>query len=52
MAGSSRAMRPAKDAPFEGFSSVGKAISSGRRVEILDLLAQAERSVEEGAWVS
>lgn len=32
---------------FDGFASVGKALSSGRRVELVDVLAQGERSVEE-----
>lgn len=41
--------RVAKDALYEGFAAVAKALSSGRRVEIVDLLAQAERSVEEVA---
>ena len=39
--------RAAKDALFEGLASVTKALSSGRRAEIVDLLAQGERSVEE-----
>ncbi|MGH9118252.1 MAG: ArsR/SmtB family transcription factor [Acidimicrobiales bacterium] len=39
--------RGAKDALFEGFSEVAKALASGRRAEIVDLLAQGERSVEE-----
>lgn len=39
--------RAAKDALFEGFAEVTKALSSGRRAEIVDLLAQGERSVEE-----
>lgn len=39
--------RVAKDALFEGFAAVTKALSSGRRAEIVDLLAQGERSVEE-----
>ena len=39
--------RVAKDALFEGFSEVAKALSSGRRAEIVDVLAQGERSVEE-----
>jgi rhodanese-related sulfurtransferase/DNA-binding transcriptional ArsR family regulator len=38
--------RAAKDALFEALASVGKAVSSGRRAEIVDLLAQGERSVE------
>jgi len=39
--------RPAKDALFDGFASVAKALGSGRRAEIVDVLAQGERSVEE-----
>jgi len=39
--------RAAKDALFEALASVTKALSSGRRAEIIDLLAQGERSVEE-----
>jgi rhodanese-related sulfurtransferase len=39
--------RQAKDALFDAFSGVGKALASGRRAEIVDLLAQGERSVEE-----
>jgi rhodanese-related sulfurtransferase len=31
---------------FDGFAAVGKALSSGRRVELLDVLAQGPRSVE------
>jgi rhodanese-related sulfurtransferase/DNA-binding transcriptional ArsR family regulator len=38
--------RAAKDALFEALASVTKALSSGRRAEIVDLLAQGERSVE------
>lgn len=41
--------RAAKDALFEGFAEVAKALGSGRRTEIIDLLAQGERSVEEVA---
>jgi rhodanese-related sulfurtransferase/DNA-binding MarR family transcriptional regulator len=41
--------RAAKDALFEGLSEVAKALGSGRRAEIIDLLAQGERSVEEVA---
>jgi rhodanese-related sulfurtransferase len=43
------ARRIAKDALFEGFAAIGKALASGRRIEILDLLAQGERSVDEVA---
>ena len=39
--------RQAKDALFDGFAEVAKALASGRRAEIVDLLAQGERSVEE-----
>ena len=38
--------RVAKDALFEGFAEVAKALASGRRAEIIDVLAQGERSVE------
>jgi rhodanese-related sulfurtransferase/predicted transcriptional regulator len=38
--------REAKRALFDAFSTVGKAVSSGRRVEILDVLANGPRSVE------
>jgi rhodanese-related sulfurtransferase len=31
---------------FEGFAQVGKALGSPKRLELLDLLAQGERSVE------
>ena len=41
--------RAAKDALFDGFAEVAKALASGRRAEIVDLLAQGERSVEEVA---
>jgi rhodanese-related sulfurtransferase/DNA-binding transcriptional ArsR family regulator len=41
--------RAAKDALFDGFAEVAKALGSGRRAEIVDLLAQGERSVEEVA---
>jgi rhodanese-related sulfurtransferase len=36
-----------KDQLFEQFARVGKALSSGRRLELLELLAQGERSVED-----
>jgi rhodanese-related sulfurtransferase/DNA-binding transcriptional ArsR family regulator len=32
---------------FDGFASVGKALSSGRRLELLDVLAQGPRSVDQ-----
>jgi rhodanese-related sulfurtransferase len=37
----------AKRALFDAFGEVGKALASGRRAEIVDLLAQGPRSVEE-----
>jgi rhodanese-related sulfurtransferase/predicted transcriptional regulator len=39
--------RLAKDALFAAFAEVAAALGSGRRAEIVDLLAQGERSVEE-----
>lgn len=39
--------RHAKDALFDAFAEVAKAMASGRRAEIIDVLAQGERSVEE-----
>jgi rhodanese-related sulfurtransferase len=41
--------RAAKSALFDAFASVGAALGSGRRGEIVDVLAQGERSVEEVA---
>ena len=41
--------RVAKDALFAAFASVAAALGSGRRAEIVDVLAQGERSVEEVA---
>lgn len=38
--------RAAKDDLYDGFAEVAKALSSGRRAEIVDVLAQGERSVE------
>ena len=38
--------RAATDALFEGFAEVAKALASGRRAEIVDVLAQGERPVE------
>src|SRR5437764_2384375 len=37
----------AKAALFDAFASAAQALGSGRRAEIVDLLAQGERSVEE-----
>jgi rhodanese-related sulfurtransferase/predicted transcriptional regulator len=39
--------RAAKDALFDAFGAVAKALASGRRAEIVDLLAQGPRSVDE-----
>jgi rhodanese-related sulfurtransferase len=39
--------RAAKDELFDAFAEVAKALASGRRAEIVDLLAQGERSVDE-----
>lgn len=39
--------RVAKTALFDGLVTAAKALSSGRRAEIIDVLAQGERSVEE-----
>jgi rhodanese-related sulfurtransferase len=41
--------RAAKDALFDAFASVAKALGNGRRAEIVDLLAQGERSVDQVA---
>ena len=38
--------RASKEALFDEFARVAKALSSGRRAEIIDLLANGERSVE------
>jgi rhodanese-related sulfurtransferase len=39
--------RTAKTALFDSLASVAQALGSGRRAEIVDVLAQGERSVEE-----
>lgn|SRR6056297_372978 len=39
--------RVAKDALFDGFADVAKALANGRRAELVDVLAQGERHVEE-----
>lgn len=38
--------RAAKTALFDQFARIGKALGSGSRLELLDLLAQGERTVE------
>ena len=44
--------RAAKNALFDEFARVGKALSSGKRLELLDLLAQGERTVDALARAS
>ncbi len=39
--------RAAKDALFDAFARVAKALANGHRSEIVDVLAQGERSVDE-----
>jgi len=39
--------RAAKDALYDGFAVVARGLASGRRAEIIDVLAQGERSVED-----
>lgn len=39
--------RAAKDALFEALAGVARALASGRRAEIVDVLSQGERSVDE-----
>lgn len=41
-----------KTALFEQLARVGKALANGKRLELLDLLAQAERSVDDLAAAS
>lgn len=42
-----RGSRPAKDALFDGFSRVGAALGNGRRAELIELLVQGERTVDQ-----
>jgi rhodanese-related sulfurtransferase len=44
--------RPEKDALFDAIALMGKAFASPRRLELLDLLAQAPRTVDELARAS
>jgi rhodanese-related sulfurtransferase/DNA-binding transcriptional ArsR family regulator len=44
--------RAAKNILFDQFARVGKALSSGKRLELLDLLAQGERTVDALARAS
>ena len=39
--------RPFKDRLYAEFATIGKALASAHRLELLDLLSQAERSVDE-----
>ena len=39
--------RQAKDALYDALASVAKALGNGRRAELVDVLAQGERSVED-----
>jgi rhodanese-related sulfurtransferase len=39
--------RVAKDALFDGFAEIAKAMANGRRAELIDVLAQGQRHVEE-----
>ena len=41
--------RAAKNALYDAFAEVAKALAGGRRAEIVDVLAQGERSVEQVA---
>ena len=39
--------RVAKDALYDGFAEVAKAMANGRRAELVDVLAQGERHVDD-----
>jgi rhodanese-related sulfurtransferase len=39
--------RPLKDAVYQQFARIGHAVSSPKRLELLDLLAQGEKTVEQ-----
>ena len=39
--------RATKEALFDGFADIAKALANGRRAELIDVLAQGERHVEE-----
>ncbi|MFP4312293.1 MAG: ArsR/SmtB family transcription factor [Nitriliruptoraceae bacterium] len=47
VAGGAPGSRSAKDALFEGFARVGAALGSGRRAELIELLVQGERTVDQ-----
>jgi rhodanese-related sulfurtransferase len=42
--------RDAKNELFDGFAEVAKALGNGRRAELIDVLAQGERGVDELAF--
>ena len=44
-----RGGRASKDALFDGFASMASALGAGRRAEIVEVLSQGERTVEEMA---
>jgi len=44
--------RAAKNVLFDQFARVGKALGSGKRLQLLDLLAQGERTVDALARAS
>ena len=39
--------RQAKDALFDAFGDVAKALGNGRRAQLIDVLSQGERNVDE-----
>jgi rhodanese-related sulfurtransferase/DNA-binding transcriptional ArsR family regulator len=41
--------RPAKSTLYDAFATVAQALANGRRAELVDVLAQGERSVEDAA---
>jgi rhodanese-related sulfurtransferase/DNA-binding transcriptional ArsR family regulator len=43
----SKASQPSKRALYEAFAEVAKAVAQGHRLELIELLAQGERSVED-----
>ena len=47
MPATATARRAAKNAMFDGFGRIAAALGSGRRAEIVEVLAQGERSVEQ-----
>jgi len=46
MSGMATAGRAVKDGLYEQFARIGKAVANPKRIELLDLLCQGERSVE------